>query len=48
MRKKYEDGTVETKVAYEVSIGSMQVIEKDAEETVENRETETVETNEAM
>ncbi len=46
--KKYEDGTVETKVAYEVSIGSMQVIEKDAEETVENQETETVETNEAM
>ena len=27
--KKYEDGTVETKVAYEVSVVSMEVIEED-------------------
>ena len=41
--KKYEDGTVETKVAYEVSIGSMQVID---EENGENEEQESE--NEAM
>ena len=28
MRKKHEDGTVETRVAYEVSIGSLEVIEE--------------------
>ena len=39
--KKYEDGTVETRVAYEVSVGSLEVIEeKDntEEATTENQE----------
>ena len=37
--KKHEDGTVETRVAYEVSIGSLDVIEeKDNEKEVENQE----------
>ena len=37
--KKHEDGTVETRVAYEVSIGSLEVIEeKDNEKEVENQE----------
>ena len=27
--KKYEDGTVETKVAYEVSVGSLEVINQE-------------------
>ena len=38
--KKYEDGTVETRIAYEVSIASMEVSEKEenVEETVENNE----------
>ena len=34
--KKYEDGTVETRVAYEVSIASMEIEEK--EESTENVE----------
>ena len=39
--KKHEDGTVETRVAYEVSVGSLEVIEeKDntEEATTENQE----------
>ena len=33
--KKYEDGTSETRVAYEVSIASMEVVEKEEEQTEE-------------
>ncbi len=45
--KKYEDGTVEEKVAYEVSISSLEVInEKDGEETSESENAE--ETAEAV
>ncbi len=39
--KKHEDGTVETRVAYEVSVGSLEVIEEkdtDQEATTENQE----------
>ncbi len=39
--KKYEDGTSQTRVAYEVSIGSLEVIEEkneEKEEVVENQE----------
>ena len=37
--KKHEDGTVETRVAYEVSVGSLEVIEeKDNSNEVENKE----------
>ena len=37
--KKHEDGTVETRVAYEVSVGSLEVIEeKDDEKEVENQQ----------
>ena len=36
--KKYEDGTVETRVAYEVSVGSLEVIEEKKEEETENTE----------
>ena len=38
--KKYEDGTVETRIAYEVSIASMEISEKEenAEELAENKE----------
>ncbi len=39
--KKYEDGTVETRIAYEVSIGSLEVIEEkndDKQEETENQE----------
>ena len=38
--KKYEDGTVETRIAYEVSIASMEISEKEenAEELTENKE----------
>ena len=39
--KKHEDGTVETRVAYEVSVGSLEVIEEndnEQETTVENQE----------
>ena len=35
--KKYEDGTVENRVAYEVSIGSLEVLEE-KEDTIENEE----------
>ena len=35
--KKYEDGTVENKVAYEVSIASLEVINKDEEEKQEEQ-----------
>ncbi len=41
--KKYEDGSVEARVAYEVSIGSLEVIEEKKEE-----ETEIVENQEAV
>ena len=41
--KKHEDGTVENRVAYEVSIGSLEVIEeKDNEKEVENENQEAV------
>ena len=36
--KKHEDGTVENRVAYEVSVGSLEVIEEN--ETTEHKETE--------
>ena len=37
--KKYEDGTVENRVAYEVSVGSLEVIEKkDSTAEAENKE----------
>ena len=36
--KKYEDGTSETRVAYEVSIASMEIVEKDEEEQEETAE----------
>ena len=41
--KKYEDGTSEVKVAYEVSIGSLEIVEENEEEN--NTETENVENN---
>ena len=41
--KKHEDGTVETRVAYEVSIGSLEVIEeKNNENEVEKENQEAV------
>ncbi len=36
MRKKYEDGTVENRVAYEVSVGSLEIIEEN--DATENQE----------
>lgn len=36
--KKHEDGTVENRVAYEVSVGSLEVVEEN--ETTESKETE--------
>ena len=33
--KKHEDGTVETKIAYEVSIGSLEIVEEDDAENNE-------------
>ena len=41
--KKYEDGTTQTRIAYEVSVGSLEVIEekvtaKEGEENTENQE----------
>ena len=39
--KKHEDGTVENRVAYEVSVGSLEVIEEkhdNNEEETENQE----------
>ncbi len=39
--KKYEDGTVQTRVAYEVSVGSLEVIEEKNAEKEENMEAET-------
>ena len=41
--KKYEDGTSEVKVAYEVSIGSLEIVEENEEEN--NTETENIENN---
>ncbi len=41
--KKHEDGTVETRVAYEVSVGSLEVIEENSNEnTVEEENQEAV------
>lgn len=36
--KKHEDGTVENKIAYEVSVGSLEVVDKDDNENTENEE----------
>ena len=36
--KKYEDGTVQNRVAYEVSIGSLELIEEDNNEQEESTE----------
>ena len=39
--KKYEDGTVQTRIAYEVSVGSLEIIEEkttEKEEVAENQE----------
>lgn len=36
--KKFEDGTVESRVAYEVSIGSLEIIEEEKTEQSENTE----------
>ena len=36
--KKHEDGSTETRVAYEVSIASMEIVEKDEEENEESAE----------
>ena len=38
--KKYEDGTVEQRVAYEVSIASLQVVNEDNNENIEKTEIE--------
>ena len=38
--KKYEDGTVEARVAYEVSIASLQVVNEDNNENIEKPEIE--------
>lgn len=43
--KKYEDGTVQTRIAYEVSVGSLEVIE---EKTVEKEEAAEIENQEAV
>ena len=43
--KKYEDGTSQTRIAYEVSIGSLEVIE---EKNTEKEETVEVESQEAV
>ena len=40
--KKHEDGSVEERVAYEVSIASLEVVEKDDENLTVNQETEEV------
>ena len=45
--KKYEDGTVQTRVAYEVSVGSLEVIEEKVTEKEEGTEAE-VENQEAV
>ena len=45
--KKFEDGTSETRVAYEVSIGSLEVVEE-KDNNDEIKETETVENQEAV
>ena len=41
--KKYEDGTVETKVAYEVSVSSLEIVNQE-DDSNESENTETVET----
>ena len=45
--KKYEDGTVENKVAYEVSIGSLEIV-KNSENNTQNEENEDTEQEEAI
>ena len=42
--KKHEDGTVEARVAYEVSISSLEFVNKEDEERIE----ESITTEEAM
>ena len=42
--KKYEDGRVEAKVAYEVSVSSLEVVNQDDDTNTENENEETVET----
>ena len=41
--KKYEDGTVETKVAYEVSVSSLEVVNQDDNSNTESEKEETAE-----
>ena len=41
--KKYEDGTVETKVAYEVSVPSLEVVNQDDNSNTESEKEETAE-----
>ena len=38
--KKYEDGTVENRVAYEVSIGSLEVVEENDDAVSKENETQ--------
>ena len=38
--KKYEDGTVENRVAYEVSIGSLEVVEEDNSAEIKENESQ--------
>lgn len=38
--KKHEDGTVENRVAYEVSVGSLEIVDENNNESIENKETE--------
>ena len=45
--KKYEDGTDENKVAYEVSIGSLEIV-KNSENNAQNEENEDTEQEEAI
>jgi primosomal replication protein N len=40
--KKFEDGTVEKRVAYEVSVGSLEIINEEAPENTENESEEAV------
>ena len=38
--KKLEDGTVENRVAYEVSVGSMEIIDEDHNENDDEKQTQ--------
>ena len=44
--KKHEDGTVEPRVAYEVSIASLELVNEDSENSEENQVEEKVENEE--